>query len=119
MKSVMTALFLFTAIVPAHAGSILDAVAPDDSLRVEFKTMPDTDVLKTGQPISIGVLASRSTGDVQIDPTSIPEGMSYDATTQTFSGIPVLGDHELAVDVVDRGTGQRVRAILDLHILPR
>lgn len=119
MKTILTTLCLALAILPANAGSLLQP--PADALRVEF-TSPDTsptDRLKAGQPLTVGVVVTRSTGAVQVAPTSTPDWMTYDPKTREFSGIPVAGEHELAVRVTDTGTGQTATGVLTMNIESR
>ncbi|MCZ7932357.1 hypothetical protein O9X90_08545 [Agrobacterium leguminum] len=119
MKTILTTLFLALATLPANAGSLLQP--PADALRVEF-TSPDTsptDRLKAGQPLTVGVVVSRSTGAVEIAPTAKPEWMTYNAAARQFSGIPVEGEHELSVRVTDAGTGQSATGILSFNVEPR
>lgn len=120
MKAILTTLFLAIAVpLPANAGSLLQP--PADAVRVEF-TSPDTsptDRLKAGQPLTVGVVVSRSTGAVQVLPTATPDWMTYDPQTRQFSGVPVAGQHELAVSVVDAGTGQQANGVLSLNIETR
>jgi hypothetical protein len=121
MKTILTTLFLSLVVLPAHAGSILDAAAPADALRVEF-TSPGTspnDRLKAGQPLTLGVIVTRSTGAVEIVPTKTPDWMIYDPKARQFSGIPEAGEHELAVRVTDAGTGQQANGILSLNVEAR
>ncbi|TCL72131.1 putative Ig domain-containing protein [Rhizobium sp. BK251] len=111
-----TLVFLAVAALPANAGSLLQP--PADALRVEF-TSPDTspaERLKAGQPLTVGVVVTRSTGAVQIVPTSTPDWMTYDAASCQFSGVPVPGEHELSVRVTDAGTGQSATGILSFNI---
>lgn len=111
--------FLALATGSANAGSILDAMEPPaDALKVEFVS-PDTtptDRLAAGKPLTVGVIVSRSTGAVQVTPTATPGWMIYDAKTRQFSGVPIAGQHELAVSVVDAGTGQQANGVLSLNI---
>ncbi len=119
MKTIMTTLFVALATLPANAGSLLQP--PADALRVEF-TSPDTsptDRLAAGQPLTVGVVVTRSTGAVKVVPTSTPEWMTYDAFNRQFSGVPLAGDHELAVRVADAGTGQSATGILTFNIEAR
>lgn len=113
---------LALAALPASAGSILDAMEPPaDALRVEFVS-PDTspaDRLKAGQPLTVGIAVTRPTGAVQIMPTSTPDWMTYDAAARQFSGLPVAGEHEVAVSVMDTGTGQTATGILNFDIQAR
>ena len=122
MKYKILALFLLAAdIVPAQAGSILDAAAPADALRVEFVS-PDTtrsNPLAADQPFTVDVIISRSTGDVEIVPTATPEWMTYDPQARQFSGVPVAGEHEIAVRVTDVGTGQSATGVLTFNIETR
>jgi len=116
MKTILTTLCLALATLPANAGSLLQP--PADSLRVEF-TSPDTsptERLKAGQPLTVGVVVTRSTGAVEVMPTSTPEWMTYDAANRQFSGVPVAGEHELAVRVTDAGTGQSATGILTFNV---
>ncbi|MBB3743512.1 hypothetical protein FHX10_003011 [Rhizobium sp. BK591] len=119
-RSFFSSLVLLTlAIVPANAGSFPHP--PADALRVEF-TSPDTSPvarLKAGQPLTVGVVVTRSTGAVEIVPTSTPEWMTYNPKTREFSGVPLAGEHELAVKVMDAGTGQTATGILDFEIEER
>ncbi|MBY5894887.1 hypothetical protein HFN45_16075 [Rhizobium leguminosarum] len=117
----LTTLVLSLAFLPAHAGSILDAAAPADALKVEF-TSPDTtptDRLAAGKPLKVGVVVTRSTGAVQVEPTAKPDWMTYDPQTRQFSGMPVAGQHELAVRVTDARTGQTATGVLTFNIEPR
>lgn len=85
---------------------------------MEFAS-PDTsptDRFKAGEPLTVGVVVTRSTGAVQVVPTSTPDWMTYDPKTREFSGVPVAGEHELAVRVMDVGTGQTAMGILTLNI---
>ncbi|MBW9063826.1 hypothetical protein JNB71_10885 [Rhizobium herbae] len=120
MKTILTTLFLAIAVpLPANAGSLLQP--PADAVRVEF-TSPDsspTDRLKAGQPLTVGVVVSRSTGAVEIVPTKAPVWMTYDPKTREFTGVPVAGDHELAVRVTDAGTGQSATGVLTFNIEAR
>lgn len=119
MKTILTTLFFSLVTLPASAGSLLQP--PADALRVEF-TSPDTspaDRLKAGQPLTVGVVVSRSTGAVEVMPTSTPEWMTYDAANRQFSGVPVAGEHELAVRVTDAGTGQSATGILTFNVESR
>lgn len=119
MKTILTALFLSLATLPANAGSLLQP--PADALRVEF-TSPDTspaDRLTAGQPLTVGVVVTRSTGAVQVVPTSMPDWMTYDPKTREFSGVPVAGEHELSVRTADTGTGQTATGILTFNIEAR
>ena len=122
MKAILTAICLTFAALPANAGSILDAMEPPaDALKVEF-TSPDTspaDRLKAGQPLTVGVVVTRSTGAVEVMPTSTPEWMTYDTANRQFSGVPVAGEHELAVRVTDTGTGQSATGILTFNVESR
>ncbi|MBO0127132.1 hypothetical protein [Agrobacterium sp. OT33] len=122
MKTILTILFLALATLPANAGSILDAMEPPaDALRVEF-TSPDTsptERLKAGQPLTVGVVVTRSTGAVEVMPTAKPDWMTYDAAARQFSGVPVQGEHELAVRVTDAGTGQSATGILSFNVESR
>lgn len=116
MTTILTTLFLSLATLPANAGSLRQP--PADALRVEFAssdTSP-TDRLKAGQPLTVGVVVTRSTGAVQVAPTSTPDWMTYDPKTREFSGISVPGEHELLVRVTDAGTGQSVTGILTFNI---
>ncbi len=109
-------IFLALTTLPAHAGSLLQP--PADALRVEFTshdTSP-TERLKTGQPLTVGVVVTRSTGVVEIVPTSTPDWMTYNAANRQFSGVPVAGEHELEVRVTDAGTGQTATGILSFAI---
>ncbi len=109
-------IFLALATLPANAGSLLQP--PADALRVEFDS-PDTspaERLKAGQSLTVGVVVTRSTGAVQVMPTSTPDWMTYDPKTREFSGIPVAGEHELAVRVTDAGTGQSATGVLSISI---
>jgi len=109
-------IFLAMATLLANAGSLLQP--PADALRVEF-TSPDTsptERLKAGQPLIVGVVVTRSTGAVQVVPASTPDWMTYNPTTREFSGIPVAGEHELAVRVMDVGTGQTATGVLSFNI---
>lgn len=119
-RSLFTSLvFLALAIVPANAGSLLQP--PADALRVEF-TSPDTspaDRLKAGVPLTVGVVVTRSTGAVEIEPTSTPDWMIYDAANRQFKGVPVAGEHELSVRVTDAGTGQTATGVLTFKVLSR
>lgn len=111
--------FLALATLPANAGSLLQP--PADALRVEFAS-PDTsptDRLKAGEPLTVSVVVTRSTGAVQIVPTSTPDWMTYDAASRQFSGVPVQGEHELAVRVTDAGTGQSATGILSFNVESR
>lgn len=121
--------FLFNSLVflaltagSAKAGSILDAMEPPaDALKVEF-TSPDTtptDRLAAGKPLTVGVVVSRSTGAVQVTPTATPGWMTYDPQTRQFSGVPVAGQHELAVSVTDAGTGQQANGVLSFNVEAR
>ncbi|WP_449094030.1 putative Ig domain-containing protein [Rhizobium sp. A41-96] len=113
--------FLALVIGPAHAGSILDAATPADALKVEFVS-PDTtptNRLAAGKPLTIDVVVSRSTGAVQVTPTATPGWMTYDPKTRQFSGVPIAGEHELAVRVTDAGTGQTATGVLTFNIEPR
>lgn len=112
---------LLLSIAPANAGSILDAAAPADALKVEFVS-PDTtptDRLAAGKPLTVGVVVSRSTGAVQVTPTATPAWMTYDPQTRQFSGMPVAGQHELAVSVTDAGTGQQANGVLSFNVETR
>jgi hypothetical protein len=116
MKTLLTTLFFTLATLPANAGSLLQP--PADALRIEFTssdTSP-TDRLKAGEPLTVGVVVTRSTGSVQVVPTSTPDWMTYDPKTLEFSGIPVAGEHELSVSVTDAGTGQSATGILSFNI---
>ncbi|CUX58833.1 hypothetical protein G3A56_21080 [Rhizobium oryzihabitans] len=116
MKTILTTIFLALATLSANAGSLLQP--PADALRVEF-TSPDTsptERLKAGQPLTVGVVVSRTTGSVEVVPTLTPEWMSYDPKTREFSGVPASGGHELAVEVTDAGTGQSATGILSFHV---
>lgn len=116
MKTLLTTLFLALVTLPANAGSFLQP--PADALRVEFVS-PDTspaERLKAGQSLTVGVVATRSTGAIQVVPTSTPAWMTYDPETREFSGIPVAGEHELSVSVTDAGTGQTATGILTFYI---
>ncbi|MDH7806842.1 MULTISPECIES: hypothetical protein [unclassified Rhizobium] len=116
MKTILTALFLSLVTLPASAGSLLQP--PADALRVEF-TSPDTspaDRLKAGQTLTVGVVVSRSTGVVEVVPTAKPDWMTYDAAARQFSGVPVVGDHELSVHVTDAETGQTATGVLSFNI---
>lgn len=69
---IAVAALISLAIVPAHAGSILDAAKPANALLVEFSS-PDTSPfhrLRAGQPLTVGVVVSRSTAPVEIVPTA-------------------------------------------------
>ncbi|MDX3977149.1 hypothetical protein [Shinella sp.] len=119
MKTLLTTLFLALVTLPANAGSLLQP--PADALRVEF-TSTDTspaDRLKAGQPLTVGVVVTRSTGAVEVVPTSTPEWMTYDAANRQFSGVPLAGEHELAVRVRDVGTGQTATGVLTMNIESR
>ncbi|WP_332302070.1 putative Ig domain-containing protein [Rhizobium sp. GR12] len=119
MKTLLTTLFLALVTLPANAGSLLQP--PADALRVEF-TSTDTspaDRLKAGQPLTMGVVVSRSTGAVEVMPTSTPEWMTYDAANRQFSGVPVPGEHELSVRVTDTGTGQTATGVLSFNVEAR
>lgn len=119
MKTILTTLFLALATLPANAGSLLQP--PADALRIEF-TSPDTsptERLKSGQRLTVDVVVSRSTGAVEVVPTATPDWMTYDAAARQFSGIPVQGEHELAVRVTDAGTGQSATGILSFNVEPR
>ncbi len=119
MKTLLATLFLALATLPADAGSLLQP--PADALRVEFIS-PDTsptERLKAGEPLTVGVVVTRSTGAVQVAPTSTPDWMTYDAGARQFSGIPVAGEHELAVRVTDAGTGQSATGILSFKVESR
>ena len=116
MKTILTALFLSLATLPANAGSLLQP--PADALRVEFNS-PDTsptERLKAGQTLTVGVVVSRSTGVVEVVPTAKPDWMAYDAAARQFSGVPVVGDHELSVRVTDAETGQTATGVLSFNI---
>lgn len=103
--------------VPVHAGSIAAVLQPPaDALRVEFSS-PDT--LKAGEPLTVGVVVTRSTGAVQVVPTLTPNWMTYDAQNNQFSGVPIAGHHELSVRATDAGTGQMATGILDFDIRAR
>lgn len=119
MKAILITIFLTLATLPANAGSIFDAMEPpSDALRIEF-TSPDTspaDRLKASVPLTVGVVVTRSTGNVEIIPTLTPDWMIYDAGTRQFSGVPVAGEHELSVRVTDAGTGQTATGILTFNI---
>ncbi|MDL2410649.1 hypothetical protein PY650_34795 [Rhizobium calliandrae] len=122
MKTILTTVFLTIAVLPANAGSILDAMEPPaDALKVEFvsPTTTSTDRLAAGKPLTVGVIVTRSTGVVQIEPTEKPDWMTYDPQTRQFSGIPVPGHYELAVFVIDTGTGQQANGILSFNVEPR
>jgi hypothetical protein len=119
MKTILITLFLALATLPANAGSLLQP--PADALRVEF-TSPDTsptERLKAGQPLTVGVVVTRSTGAAEVMPTAKPDWMSYDAVARQFSGVPVQGEHELAVRVSDAGTGQSATGILSFNVESR
>ncbi|MBB4283908.1 hypothetical protein GGE43_004745 [Agrobacterium tumefaciens] len=119
MKTLLTTLFLALVTLPANAGSLLQP--PADALLVEF-TSPDTspaDRLKAGQPLTVRVVVTRSTGAVEVMPTSTPEWMTYDAANRQFSGVPVAGEHELAVRVTVAGTGQSATGILTFNVESR
>ncbi|NVP54736.1 hypothetical protein [Mycoplana rhizolycopersici] len=112
-------IFLALATLPAYAGSLLQP--PADALRVEFVS-PDTSPTerhKAGQSLTVGVVVTRSTGAVQVVPTSTPDWMTYDPKTREFSGIPVAGEHELSVRTTDTGTGQTATGILRFNIEAR
>lgn len=116
MKTILTTLFFTLATLPANAGSLLQP--PADALRVEFVS-PDTsptERLKAGQPLTVGVVVTRSTGAVEVMPTAKPDWMTYDATARQFSGVPVQGEHELSVSVRDAGTGQTATGVLSFNI---
>ncbi|CAM3540551.1 hypothetical protein G6L26_008610 [Agrobacterium radiobacter] len=116
MKTILTTIFLALATLSANAGSLLQP--PADALRVEF-TSPDTsptERLKAGQPLTVGVVVTRSTGAVQIVPTATPDWMAFNPKTHQFSGVPVEGEDELAVRVTDAGTGQTATGILSFAI---
>lgn len=111
--------FLAVAVLPANAGSLLQP--PADALKVDF-TSPDTspsDRLAAGKPLTVGVIVSRSTGAVQVTPTATPGWMTYDPQTRQFSGVPVPGQHELAVSVTDAGTGQKANGVLTFDVEAR
>ncbi|ANM16917.1 cadherin-like domain-containing protein [Rhizobium sp. N541] len=120
IRCVFRSLVLLTvAALPADAGSLLEP--PADALRVEFVS-PDTsptERLKAGQPLTVGVVVTGPTGAVQVVPTSTPDWMTYDPKTREFSGVPLAGEHELAVKVMDAGTGQTATGILDFEIEER
>jgi hypothetical protein len=119
MKAILTTLFFTLATLPANAGSLLQP--PADALRVEF-TSPDTsptERLKAGQRLTVGVVVTRSTGAVEVMPTAKPDWMTYDAAARQFSGVPVQGEHELAVRVTDAGTGQSATGILTFNVESR
>ncbi|MDE1993163.1 MAG: hypothetical protein KGI75_11725 [Rhizobiaceae bacterium] len=116
MKTILTTLFLALGTLPANAGSLLQP--PADALRVEFVS-PDTsptERLKAGQPLTVGVVVTRSTGAVEVMPTATPDWMTYNAANHKFSGVPVPGEHELSVRVTDAGTGQSATGILSFNI---
>lgn len=119
-RSLVSGLILLAlATLPVHAGLLLQP--PADALRVEF-TSPDTsptERLKAGQPLTVVVVVTRSTGAVQVVPTSTPDWMTYDPKTREFSGIPVAGEHELSVRTTDTGTGQTATGILRFNIEAR
>ncbi|NRF10808.1 hypothetical protein [Agrobacterium pusense] len=111
--------FLAVSALPANAGSLLQP--PADALRVEF-TSPDTspaERLKAGQRLTVGVVVSRSTGAVEVVPTTTPDWMTYDAAARQFSGVPVVGEHELSVRVTDAGTGQSSTGVLSFNVEAR
>ncbi|MBX5235303.1 hypothetical protein HJC02_24005 [Rhizobium sp. NLR4a] len=116
-RSLFSSLVLLAlAIVPANAGSFPQPAA--DALRVEF-TSPDTstvDRLKAGQTLTVDVIVTRSTGAVEGLPTSMPDWMTYYPKAREFSGVPVAGEHELAVRVTDAGTGQPATGIISFNI---
>ncbi|MBY5885369.1 hypothetical protein HFN49_04045 [Rhizobium leguminosarum] len=121
MKTILTTVFLSIAVLPANAGSILDAAVPAHALKVEFVT-PDTtptNRLAAGKPLTVGVVVTRSTGIVRVEPTAKPDWMTYDPQTRQFSGMSVAGQHELAVSVTDAGTGQRANGVLTLNVETR
>jgi hypothetical protein len=60
----------------------------------------------TARTICCVIASVLVTGAVEIVPTSTPEWMTYDPQTREFSGVPDAGEHELAVKVMDAGTGQ-------------
>ncbi|MBB2828160.1 UNVERIFIED_ORG: hypothetical protein GGI63_004647 [Rhizobium esperanzae] len=112
--SIATVAIILT-IVPAHSATLSGVDVPADALRVEFIS-PD---LKADQSLTVGVVVTRSTGAVQVIPTSTPKGMSYNAATQEFSGIPANGKNEFSVHVTDAGTSQTADGILTLNVVPR
>jgi len=119
VKTTLTTIFIALATLSANAGSLLQP--PADALRVEF-TSPDTsptERLKAGQPLTVGVVVTRSTGAVQIVPTATPDWMAFNPKTHQFSGVPVEGEHELAVRVTDAGTGQTATGILSFNVESR
>ncbi|MFS8121980.1 putative Ig domain-containing protein [Rhizobium sp. BR 250] len=119
MKTTLTTIFIALATLSANAGSLLQP--PADALRVEF-TSPDTsptERLKAGQPLTVGVVVTRSTGAVQIVPTATPDWMTYNAANRQFSGVPVEGEYELAVRVTDAETGQTATGILSFNVESR
>ncbi|UYZ07417.1 putative Ig domain-containing protein [Agrobacterium salinitolerans] len=122
IRSLLLSTALVLAITPANAGSILDAMEPPaDALKVEFVS-PDTtptDRLAASKPLTVGVVVSRSTGVVQVTPTATPGWMTYDPKTGQFSGVPVAGQHELAVSVTDAGTGQQANGVLSFDVQAR
>jgi hypothetical protein len=119
MKTILTTFFLSVAVLPANVGSLLQP--PADALRVEFTTPDMSPVarLKPGEPLTVGVVVTRSEGTVEVAPTSTPDWMTYDPKTREFSGIPVAGEHELAVRVMDARTGQTATGILSFNIEAR
>lgn len=106
----------------ANADPILDVMEPPaDALKVEFVS-PDTtatDRLATDEPLTVGVVVSRSIGAIQVTPTTTPSWMIYDPKTHQFSGVPVAGQHELAVTVTDVGTGQQANGVLTFNVESR
>ncbi|RCW23178.1 hypothetical protein DFR48_10747 [Ciceribacter lividus] len=119
MKSSIAAAVLATSI--AGSASTETFKFPTYALKVEF-TSPDTspvDRLKAGQPLTVSVVVSRSTGAVKVVPTSTPDWMTYDPKTREFTGVPVPGQHELAVSVTDAGTGQQTSGVLTMNIESR
>ncbi|WP_153511173.1 hypothetical protein [Rhizobium rhizogenes] len=114
--------FLTLVTGTANASSILDAMEPPaDALKVEF-VGPDTspaDRLAAGEPLTVGVVVTRSTGSVQVTPMATPDWMTYDPQTHQFSGVPVPGQHKLAVSVTDVGTGQQANGILTFDVETR
>lgn len=113
--SIATVAIILT-IVPAHSATLSGVDVPADALRVEFIS---PDILKADQSLTVSVVVTRSTGAVQVIPTSTPKGMSYNAATQEFSGIPADGKNEFSVHVTDAGTSQTADGILTLNVVPR
>lgn len=122
IRSLLLSTTLLLSIAPANAGSLLDAMEPPaDALKVEF-TSPDTsptDRLAAGKPLTVGVIVTKSTGAVQVEPTAKPDWMTYDPQTRQFSGMPLAGQHELAVSVTDAGTGQQANGVLSFNVETR